>query len=105
MDEIELKERGREEDDKFEDARERQEEEETSFTERTEEAEDDYGNIRSRIDSGPADQGETSKGYEYEDDQESAYLKKQLQNIRDRKAAQRRETIQALEESDGCEIQ
>ena len=104
MDEIELKERGREEDDKFEDARERQEEEETSFTERTEEAEDDYGNIRSRIDSGPADQGETSKGYEYEDDQESAYLKKQLQNIRDRKAAQRRETIQALEESTGVKF-
>ena len=104
MENIELNERGREEDEKFEDARERQEEEETSFTERTEEAEDDYDNIRSRIDSDPADQGETSKGYEYEDDQESTYLEKQLQNIRDRKAAQRRDTIQALEESTGVKF-
>ena len=101
MENIELKERGREEDESFEDARERQEEEETSFAERTEEAEDDYDKIRSRIDSDPADQGETSKGYEYEDDQESAYLEKQLQNIRDRKAAQKYEAIEALEAGTG----
>ena len=103
MDAIELKERGKggEEDEKFEDARERQEEEETSFTERSEETKDDYDDIRSRIDSDPADQGETSKGYEYEDDQESAYLEKQLQNIRDRKETRREEAIKALEAGTG----
>ncbi len=99
MDDIELDNinKGREEERSGQD----REREETSFTERTEETKDDYDDIRSRIDSDPADQGETSKGYEYEDDQESAYLGKQLQNIRDRKATQRYEAIKALEAGTG----
>ncbi len=95
MDEIELKERGREEDEKFEDARERQEEEETSFTERTEETKDDYDNIRSRISPEPTVQGETNEGFDDEDDPTDS--EKRLQDLAIKKAVQRYDAIQALE--------
>ncbi len=104
MDAIELNERGKdgEEDEKFEDARERQEEEETSFIDRTEETEDDYDDIRSRINSETPTQSKTNEGFDDdEDDQESTYLEKQLQNIRDRKATQRYDAIKALEAGTG----
>ncbi len=68
MDEIELKERGREEDKSSEEARERQEKEETSFTERTEETKDDYDDIRSRINSETPTQSKTNEGFEYDED-------------------------------------
>ncbi len=95
MDDIELKERGREEDEKFEDARERQEEEETSFTERTEENKDDYDNIRSRISPEPTVQGETNEGFDDEDDPTDS--EKRLQDLAIKKAVQRYDAIQALE--------
>ena len=98
MDEnIELKERGREEDKSSEEARERQEKEETSFTERTEEAEDDYDDIRSRIDSEEAPtQSKTNEGFEY-DENDLTELEKRLQDQANKKADQRYNTIQALE--------
>ncbi len=95
MENIELKERGREEDEKFEDARERQEEEETSFTERTEETKDDYDNIRSRISPEPTVQGETNEGFDDEDDPTDS--EKRLQDLAIKKAVQRYDAIQALE--------
>ncbi len=97
MDAIELKERGKggEEDEKFEGARERQEEEETSFTERTEETKDDYDNIRSRISPEPTVQGETSEGFDDEDDPTDS--EKRLQDLAIKKAVQRYDAIQALE--------
>ncbi len=96
MDEnIELKERGREEDKSSEEARERQEKEETSFTERTEEAEDDYDNIRSRIDS---EEAPTQSKTNEEDDSE---LARQIQDHAIKKAVKRYNAIQALESATG----
>ena len=74
--------------------------EDTSFTERTEEDKDDYDKIRSRIDSDPVDQGETSKGLEYDED-DPTDLEKRLQDHDDRKEAQRYEAIKALESATG----
>ncbi len=96
MENIELKERGREEDEKFEDARERQEEEETSFTERTEETKDDYDNIRSRISPEPTVQGETNEGFD-DDEDDPTDSEKRLQDLAIKKAVQRYDAIQALE--------
>ncbi len=96
MENIELKERGREEDEKFEDARERQEEEETSFTERTEETKDDYDNIRSRISPEPTAQSETNEGFD-DDEDDPTDSEKRLQDLAIKKAVQRYDAIQALE--------
>ena len=102
MDEnIELKERGREEDKSSEEARERQEKEETSFTERTEEAEDDYDNIRSRISPDSIDQGETNEGFEYDDEYDLTSLEKMIQDSNLKKQMIRREAIRALESATG----
>ena len=99
MDEnIELKERGREEDKSPEEARERQEKEETSFTERTEEAEDDYDNIRSRISPDSIDEGETNEGLEYDDEYD---LSERLQDQAIKRQMIRREAIRALESATG----
>ena len=74
MDEnIELKERGREEDKSSEEAREK---EETSFTERTEETEDDYDKIGSRADSDLTVQSETNEGSEYDEDDPTELLRR-----------------------------
>ena len=92
MDEnIELKERGREEDKSSEEAREK---EETSFTERTEEAEDDYDNIRSRIDSETATQSETRTDLE---DFDTADLTRRLAKDQQDKETQRDGARQILE--------
>ena len=102
MDEnIELKERGREEDKSSEEARERQEKEETSFTERTEEAEDDYDNIRSRISPDSIDQGETNEGFKYDDEYDLTSLEKMIQDSNLNKQMIRREAIRALESATG----
>ncbi len=99
MDEnIELKERGREEDKSSEEARERQEKEETFFTERTEEAEDDYDDIRSRISPDSIDEGETNEGLEYDDEYD---LSERLQDQAIKKQMIRREAIRALESATG----
>ncbi len=96
MDEnIELKERGREEDKSSEEAREK---EETSFTERTEEAEDDYDDIRSRISPDSIDEGETNEGLEYDDEYD---LSERLQDQAIKKQMIRREAIRALESATG----
>ena len=70
------------------------EREETSFTERTEETKDDYDNIRSRINPDSIDQGETSKGSEYDDEYD---LSERLQDQTFKKERIRFKTIQALE--------
>ncbi len=96
MDEnIELKERGREEDKSSEEAREK---EETSFTERTEEAEDDYDDIRSRISPDSIDEGETNEELEYDDEYD---LSERLQDQAIKKQMIRREAIRALESATG----
>ena len=97
MDEnIELKERGREEDKSSEEARERQDKEEISFTERTEEAEDDYDDIRSRINSEPTVQSETNEGFDDEDD-----LSERLQDQAIKKQMIKSKAIRALESATG----
>ncbi len=102
MDEnIELKERGREEDKSSEEARERQEKEETSFTKRTEEAVDDYDNIRSRIDSEEAPtQSKTNEGFEYDED-DPTELERQVQDFALKKQMIRSKAIRALESVTG----
>ncbi len=97
MDEIELKERGREEDKSSEEARERQEKEDTSFTERTEEAEDDYDDIRSRINSETPTQSKTNEGSEYDEDD----LSERIEELTFKKEMIRFKTIQALELATG----
>ena len=97
MDEIELKERGREEDKSSEEARERQEKEETSFTERTEEAEDDYDDIRSRINSETPTQNKTNEGSEYNEDD----LSERIEELTFKKEMIRFKAIQALELATG----
>ena len=95
MDEIELKERGREEDKSSEEAREK---EDTSFTERTEETKDDYDNIRSRIDSEEAPtQSKTNEGTEYDEDD----LSERIEELTFKKEMIRFKTIQALELATG----
>ncbi len=91
MDDIELDNinKGREEERSGQD----REREETSFTERSEETKDDYDDIRSRIDSDPADQGETSKGFDDDEDD----LSERLQDQTFKKEMIRFKTIQALE--------
>ncbi len=89
---IELKERGREEDKSSEEARERQEKEETSFTERTEETKSDYDNIRSRINS-----EETPTQSKTNDADDPAELEKQIHDFALKKAMIRFDAIQALE--------
>ena len=89
MDEnIELNERGREEDKSSEEAKEK---EETSFTERTEETKDDYDNIRSRIDS------EATPTQSKTNDEDDSELARQIQDHAIKKAVQRYDAIQALE--------
>ena len=102
MDEnIELKERGREEDKSPEEARERQEKEETSFTERTGETEDDYDDIRSRIDSEEAPtQSKTNEGFEYDED-DPTELERQVQDFALKKQMIRSKAIRALESATG----
>ena len=97
MDEIELKERGREDDKSSEEARERQEKEDTSFTERTEEAEDDYDDIRSRINSETPTQSKTNEGSEYDEDD----LSERIEELTFKKEMIRFKTIQALELATG----
>ena len=97
MDEIELKERGREEDKSSEEARERQEKEDTSFTERTEETKDDYDDIRSRINSETPTQSKTSEGFEYDEDD----LSERIEELTFKKEMIRFKTIQALELATG----
>ncbi len=97
---IELKERGREEDKSSEEARERQEKEVTSFTERTEEAEDDYDDIRSRISPEPTVQSETNEGCEYDED-DPTELKRQVQDFALKKQMIRSKAIRALESATG----
>ena len=95
MDEnIEVKERGREEDKSSEEAREK---EETSFTERTEEAEDDYDNIRSRINSETPTQSKTNEGFEYDEDD----LSERIEELTFKKEMIRFKAIQALELATG----
>ncbi len=99
MDEIELKERGREEDKRSEEARERQEKEETSFTERTEETKSDYDNIRSRINSEEAPtQSKTSNTDDLTE------IEKQIQDFALRKAMIRFDAIRALESATGTKF-
>ena len=95
MDDIELDNinKGREEERSGQD----REREETSFTERSEETKDDYDDIRSRIDSDPADQGETSKGFDDDEDD----LSERLQDQTFKKEMIRFKTIQALELATG----
>ena len=97
MDEIELKERGREEDKSSEEARERQEKEETSFTERTEETKDDYDDIWSRINSETPTQSKTNEGSEYDEDD----LSERIEELTFKKEMIRFKTIQALELATG----
>ncbi len=90
MDEnIELNERGREEDKSSEKARE-----ETSFTERTEETKDDYDDIRSRINSKKTS---TQSKTNYDDDEDDSELAIQIRDHAIKKAVQRFHNIQALE--------
>ena len=74
------------------------EREETSFTERTEETKDDYDNIRSRINPDSIDQGETSKGSEYDDEYD---LSERFQDQTFKEERIRFKTIQALELATG----
>ena len=98
MDEIELKERGREEDKSSEEARERQEKEDTSFTERTEETKDDYDNIRSRINSGSTTQRETNEGLDKNDLQN---IEERIKRLQDKSLKVKRNAIEALESATG----
>ena len=99
MDDIELDNinKGREEERSGQD----REREKTSFTERTEKAEDDYDNIRSRLSPDSIDEGETSKGFEFDDDYDITALGEMIHDFDLKKQMIKREAIQALEAGTG----